>query len=95
MKINQAIKSISHFYYKMSNFGKVLLFVTILLILIAFFKSLPASNLHNSILNGKEGFLSNENFLFNPEMGFENILLRPADQARENLMLNTKKINSL
>jgi SAM-dependent methyltransferase len=64
MKINQAIKSISHFYYKMSNFGKVLLFVTILLILIAFFKSLPASNLHNSILNGKEGFLSNESFLF-------------------------------
>ena len=52
--INTTIKSITHFYYKLSNFGKVLLFTTILLILISIFK----------LSSSKEGFIEKENFLF-------------------------------
>ena len=64
MKINQTIKSMSHFYNKMSNSGKILLFISILLILIVFFKSLPNSSSSYSSLKGKEVFSSNESFLF-------------------------------
>lgn len=65
IKINQTIKSMTLFYDKMSNSGKILLFISILLILIVFFKSLPSSSsLSPSSLKGKEGFSSNESFLF-------------------------------
>jgi len=56
MKINSTIKSMTNFYYKLSNFGKILLFITILLIIISIFKSI--------VKTGKEGFIDNENFLF-------------------------------
>lgn len=64
IKINQTMKSITHFYHKMSNCGKILLFISILLILIVFFKSLPSSSSSLYSLKGKEGFSSNESFLF-------------------------------
>ena len=66
MKLNQNIQSITRFYYKMSNFGKVLLFITILLILMVCFKSIIPSSSSSSFFKGKgkEGFVSNENFLF-------------------------------
>jgi SAM-dependent methyltransferase len=52
----------------MSSFGKVLLFVTLLLILIVFFRSLPSSHSNSSFapLFGKvqEGFIDQTNFLF-------------------------------
>ena len=63
MKINQTIKSMRLFYDKMSNSGKILLFISILLILIVFFKSLPNNSSSLSSLKGKEGFSSNESFL--------------------------------
>jgi len=44
MKINSSIKSISNIYKNMSNFGKVLIFVSIFLILIVFFKSINIKN---------------------------------------------------
>ena len=44
MKINQSMKSITNVYNKMSNFGKILLFITLLLILIMFFKSIKVPN---------------------------------------------------
>jgi SAM-dependent methyltransferase len=65
MKINQTIKSMSHCYNKMSNFGKILLFVTILLILIVFFKSLPIPSTNKSLF--KEGFVDSTSFLFKKE----------------------------
>ena len=55
MKIN-SIKSITNIYNKLSNFGKVLIFVSIFLILIVFFKSINVKN--------KEGYQQNDNFLF-------------------------------
>jgi SAM-dependent methyltransferase len=55
MKIN-SIKSITNIYNKLSNFGKVLIFVCIFLILIVFFKSINVKN--------KEGYQINDNFLF-------------------------------
>ena len=56
MKINSSIKSISNIYNKMSNFGKVLIFVTLFLILVVLFKSINSSN--------KEGYQQNDWFLF-------------------------------
>ena len=56
MKINNSIKSISNIYNKMSNFGKILIFVTIFLILIVLFKSINNTN--------KEGYEQNDSFLF-------------------------------
>ena len=44
----------------MTNFGKLLLFITLLLIMIVFFKSLPLPS--KSLF--KEGFVDNTNFLF-------------------------------
>jgi SAM-dependent methyltransferase len=55
MKIN-SIKSITNIYNKLSNFGKILIFVSIFLILIVFFKSINLKN--------KEGYQQNDNFLF-------------------------------
>jgi len=56
MKINSSIKSISNIYNKMSNFGKVLIFITLFLILVVLFKSINNSN--------KEGYQQNDWFLF-------------------------------
>jgi SAM-dependent methyltransferase len=51
----KSLKSITSIYKKMSNFGKILVFIAILLILIVFFKAINPS---------KEGFIQNEKFLF-------------------------------
>jgi len=56
MKINNSIKSVSNIYSKMSNFGKILIFVALFLILIVFFKSINTTN--------KEGYEQNDAFLF-------------------------------
>jgi SAM-dependent methyltransferase len=61
MKISSSIKSIVHFYHKMSPAGKILLFVTLLLIMIVFFRSLPYPS---SSSLGKEGFVNQPSFLF-------------------------------
>ena len=49
------IKSITNCYNKMSNFGKVLLFVALLLVLVVFFRSL---------MPVREGLINNKTFLF-------------------------------
>lgn len=56
MKINSSIKSISNIYNKMSNFGKILIFISLFLILIVLFKSINTTN--------KEGYEQNDSFLF-------------------------------
>ena len=56
MNFNNSIKSITNIYNKMSNFGKLLFFITILLILIVFFKSVNIPT--------KEGFEQSDKFLF-------------------------------
>jgi len=59
MKINNSIKSITTFYNKLSIFGKILLFITLLLIVVVFFNSI---NKH--FINNKEGFQQSDQFLF-------------------------------
>lgn len=57
MKFNNSIKSITNIYNKMSNFGKILLLVSLLLAIIVFFRNVMS-------LKPKEGFHQNDNFLF-------------------------------
>ena len=58
MKIHNSIKSITNIYKNMSNFGKLLIFITFFLILVVFFKSIqmPKAN--------KESFQQMDTFLF-------------------------------
>ena len=58
MKNMTPIKSITNIYCKMSNFGKVLVFIALLLIAIVFFKSIELPN------SGIEGFDIKDKFLF-------------------------------
>ena len=57
MKLNHSIKTITNIYNKMSNFGKLLLLVAVLLFVIIFFKNVMA-------IKPKEGFHQNDSFLF-------------------------------
>ncbi len=52
------IKSITNIYCKMSNFGKVLIFIALLLIAIVFFRSIEMPN------SGIEGFITEDKYLF-------------------------------
>jgi SAM-dependent methyltransferase len=58
MKNIGPLKSITNIYSKMSNFGKILIFITLFLITIVFFKSIEVPKF------GVEGFQSQEKFLF-------------------------------
>ena len=58
MKNISPIKSITNIYCKMSNFGKVLVFIALLLIAIVFFRSIEIPN------SGIEGFVVQEKFVF-------------------------------
>jgi len=60
MKFENSLKSITNVYKKMSTFGKILLFVAILLISIVFFREM-IPNINN---NRIEGFEQNEQFAF-------------------------------
>jgi SAM-dependent methyltransferase len=57
MKLENSMKSITHIYKKLSTFGKILLFVSLLLILVVFFGKIQK-------YTGKEGFQQNETFVF-------------------------------
>jgi SAM-dependent methyltransferase len=58
MKNMDPLKSITSIYCKMSNFGKILIFIALLLITIVFFKSIDIPKF------GLEGFETQEKFLF-------------------------------
>jgi SAM-dependent methyltransferase len=58
MKNMDPLKSITNIYCKCSNFGKILIFIALLLISIVFFKSIEIPKF------GLEGFQSQEKFLF-------------------------------
>jgi SAM-dependent methyltransferase len=59
MKNISPLKSISNVYSKMSNFGKILLFIALLLITVVFFKSIQIPGIN------KEGFMTSpDKFLF-------------------------------
>jgi SAM-dependent methyltransferase len=58
MKINKSIKSITNVYNKMSNIGKIMLFIALLLILIVFFKSVNVPHAT------RENFEQQESFTF-------------------------------
>ena len=51
----KVFKSITNCYNKLSNFGKILIFIAILLIIVIFFKNL---------IPVKEGMIDQNNFLF-------------------------------
>ena len=57
MKMKNPFNPIINAYYKLSNWGKVLIFVVILLALVIFFKTINEKN-------RKEGFEQNNEFLF-------------------------------
>jgi SAM-dependent methyltransferase len=58
MKINQSIKSITNVYNKMSSFGKIMVFIALLLILMIFFKSVNVPH------STRENFEQRESFIF-------------------------------
>ncbi len=58
MKIIQSIKTISNLYNKLSNIGKILVFVTLLLLLVVIFNSIKNPNIL------KEGYQQNDTFIF-------------------------------
>jgi len=58
MKNIGPLKSITKIYSKLSNFGKILIFIALLLIIVVFFKSIEIPGLN------KEGFQSKDKFLF-------------------------------
>ena len=58
MKNNDLLNSVSRFYNKMSNFGKILLLIALLLIVVVFFRSIEIPKFN------KEGFESQDRFLY-------------------------------
>lgn len=56
MKINKSIKSISNVYNKMSNIGKIMLFIALLLILMVFFKSVNVPHATRENFEQRESF---------------------------------------
>jgi len=58
MKNINPIKSITKFYNKMSNFGKILFFVALFLLIVIFFKSAHKRNVN------QEGFIQNDKFIY-------------------------------
>ena len=63
MKITNPIKSITNLYNKLSNFGKILIFIALLLIMIVFFKHVQGLSPHNTGAK-REGFQQQQEFLF-------------------------------
>ena len=59
MKFSNSIKSLTNLYKKLSNFGKILVFISVLLILVVFFKFINVN-----LPNTKEGFIQEKEFLF-------------------------------
>lgn len=59
MKIANSMKSITSYYKKMSNFGKMVFFSALLLIIVVFF-----NHVNFSLNNLKEGYEQNDKFLF-------------------------------
>jgi ubiquinone/menaquinone biosynthesis C-methylase UbiE len=59
MKFSNSIKSLTNLYKKLSNFGKILVFISVLLILVVFFKFINVN-----LPNTKEGFIQEKEFIF-------------------------------
>jgi len=59
MKMKNPMKSITNLYGKLSSFGKILIFISLLLIIIVFFKYI-----NNKNPNKVEGFQQEQEFLF-------------------------------
>ena len=59
------MKSITNLYSKLSNFGKILIMISLLLITIVFFKYVQKMNPNNEKnIAGREGFIQQQEFLF-------------------------------
>jgi len=89
MKLNQFMKSITNTYYKMSNFGKLLLLITVLLCMIVFFKNVMS-------LKPKEGFQQNDTFLFKKDIDvFDSFYSEIYDYLVFNNLKNDYEIGSI
>jgi SAM-dependent methyltransferase len=62
MKMKNSMKSITNLYRKLSCFGKILLFISLLLIIIIFFKYVKNQNPNRN--SNTEGFEQQQEFLF-------------------------------
>jgi len=60
--MKNSIKSITNLYNKLSNFGKMLVMISLILIVIVFFKRVDKLSPHNK--SNKEGFQQQQEFLF-------------------------------
>ena len=89
MKFNNSIKSITNIYYKMSNFGKILILVAVLLGIIVFFRNVMS-------LKPKEGFHQNDNFLFkNGEDVYDDFYSQIYDYLVFNNLKNEYEVGSI
>jgi SAM-dependent methyltransferase len=83
------MKSITNTYNKMTNFGKLLLLVIILLAIIAFFRNVLA-------LKTKEGFEQNESFLYKKDVDvFDNFYSEIYDYLVFNNLKNDYEVGSI
>jgi SAM-dependent methyltransferase len=65
MKMKNPMKSITNLYNKLSNFGKILIFISLLMIVIVFFKYVQKMNPNSANnLMKREGFQQQQDFLF-------------------------------
>lgn len=84
----KTINSITNTYNKLSCFGKILIFMAVLLILIVFFKSFST--------NKKEGFQQTDNFLFKSgEEVYDNFYASIYDYLVYNNLKNDYEIGSI
>ena len=85
------IKSIIHTYDKLSNWGKILIFVVLLLCLVVLFQSLP-----NSSSAKKEGFEKNDHFINkNSEDLYDNFYVDIYDDLVYNTLKDDYEIGSI
>ena len=89
MKLNLFMKSITNTYNKMTNFGKLLLLVIILLAIIAFFRNVLE-------IKPKEGFEQNESFLYKKDVDvFDNFYSEIYDYLVFNNLKNDYEVGSI
>jgi len=89
MKLNLFMKSITNTYNKMTNFGKLLLLVIILLAIIAFFRNVLS-------LKPQEGFEQNESFLYKKDVDvFDNFYSEIYDYLVFNNLKNDYEVGSI
>ena len=97
MELKQVIKSITGAYNKMSNIGKILVFVILLLLVIVFFKKIDTNISKNKGNNWfKEGFTQQDKFVFlKDEKVYDDFYVSIYDHLVFNSMKNEYEISEI